>query len=182
MAKKSLNCLVTNIGGHLIIRRVSIVFSGILLSFILGGTISYVLETHTELGRRALRVIFYSQTMTDQQIAEAIHDDPFRVIQRASLMLDGVVPAVGVILGLLVTSFERRIPGKLTALTFTPYLLWNLRHVAFANTLSVGDSGMRIAKESAIHATCLAIAVVTSVGLARLLSRGRVRDSVSEPG
>lgn len=151
-------------------RRVAVVLVGISLAFILQGALDYGLETHTRTGKLGLKVIYYSQTMTDQEIARAIGEDPFRALRRASLMLEAVVPAVGLVVGILIASFERRMPGRLTVLALLPLLCVNFRHLAFGKALPQAEPALKILRESGIDAAYLALAVLTSVGVARLLS------------
>jgi hypothetical protein len=152
-------------------RRVAVVLVGISLAFILQGALDYILETHTKTGKLGLKVIYYSRTMTDQEIARAIGEDPFRALRRASLMLDAVVPAVGLVVGMLVACFERRMPGRLTVLALAPLLCVNFRHVAFGTALPRAELALKVLRESGMDAAYLALAVLTSVGVARLFSR-----------
>jgi len=50
----------------------------------------------------AMWLVLHSQTMTDQQLADAIGEDPFAVLRRSSLMMKSIDPAVAILIGILV--------------------------------------------------------------------------------
>lgn len=154
-------------------RRTAVVLFGIVLTFLLGGVLDYLVATHTRDGRLAMQVILLGlrTTMTDAQIAHAIGDDPVRVIRRASQMGDASVLTVGLIVGIFVAYFEKRSPGRMTALTLAPYLFWNFWHEAFARVLPPAKAAFEIVKVSGINTAYLALAILVSVVVARLFSR-----------
>ncbi|MGB6474396.1 MAG: hypothetical protein WBF04_09985 [Candidatus Sulfotelmatobacter sp.] len=131
------------------------------------------MATHTRDGRLAMQVILLGSgtTMTDAQIAHAIGDDPVRVIRRASELGDAAILTVGLIVGIFVACFEKRSPGRMTALTLAPYLFWNFWHEAFARTLPPAEAAFKVAKVSGINIAYLALAILVSVAVARLFSR-----------
>ena len=148
-------------------RRIAIALCGIALAFLLEGVLDYIVQTQTRDGRLAMRVILYSQTMSDEQIGHAIGDDPMRVVRRASRMGDAAEVAVGLIVGILVACFEKRIPGRLTAVILTPFFFWNFWHIAFARALPPRDAVFKVARVSGISAIYLALSVLMSVAVAR---------------
>jgi len=154
-------------------RRTAIVLFGIVLAFLLGGVLDYLVATHTRDGKLAMQVIQLGSgtTMTDAQIAHAIGDDPVRVIRRASQMGDASVLTVGLIVGILVACVEKRIPGRMTAFTLVPYFFWNFWHEAFARGLPPAESVFKVARVSGINIAYLALAILVSVAVARLFSR-----------
>jgi hypothetical protein len=137
-------------------RRIAVVLFGMALVFILEGVLDNLVERHTRDGSLATRVILYSRTMTDEQIALAIGDDPVRVIRHASQMAAAVAPAVGLIFGIFVACFEKRIPGRMTALILAPYFFWNFWHLAFATGSPPAEAAFKVIKVCAINATYLA--------------------------
>jgi len=166
-------------GEKMTYRRIAVVLFGIVLAFLLGGVLDYLVATHTRDGRLAMRVVLLGSgtTMTDAQIAHAIGDDPVRVIRRASQMGDAAELSVGLIVGILVACVEKRVPGRMTAFTLAPYFFWNFWNEAFARALPPAESAFKVAKVSGINAVYLALAILVSVAVARLFSsRARLAD------
>lgn len=155
-------------------RRTAIVLSGILLAFILGFFMDYQIERHTRNGRLAMQVLHLGieANMTDAQIAHAIGDDPFRVLRRSVRMEYGVQLTVSLFVGIFVACFERRIRGKMTALTLAPYILWcYYDHFPFTRALPPKAAAFAVAKDVGLSAACLALSILVSVAVARLFSR-----------
>jgi hypothetical protein len=96
----------------LTLRRVSVVALAVVLPFILTVLGSSIIEDHTRDGRLAMWLILHSQKMTDQQLADAIGEDPFAVLRRSGLMLKAIAPTVAIIIGILVAFLERKMPGR----------------------------------------------------------------------
>ncbi len=151
----------------MIYRRIAIVLFGIVLAFILGFFMDYQIERHTRNGRLARQVIMLGieTTMTDAQIAHAIGDDPMRVLRRASWTEYAEELIVGIIVGILVACFEKRIPGRMTALILATYIFclefWHFKRLPAA----------AVVKMFGINAACLAAAILVSIAVARLFSR-----------
>src|SRR5438270_8962319 len=137
-------------------RRVAIAIVGIALAFLLEGVGIYLVETHTETAKLASRVIWYSQTMNDKQIEQAIGQDPFEVIRRAALMEDAVVPALALVVGISIGFFERRKPGTLTTLVLMPVFLTNLWYIAFVKGRPGSEMALKPLKEFGTYGIYLA--------------------------
>jgi len=161
-------------------RRIAIVLLGAVLAFLLQGLVYFLLETHTRTGRLGLQIIFYAQTMTDKQIADAIGEDPFRALRRVSLLMEAVLPTVGLIIAMLVACIERRIPGRMTALILAPCFFWNFWHLAFARALPRAELVLKVLKESGIDVACLALAVWVSIVVAQFLTPGAHSPALRE--
>src|SRR5882762_7879694 len=72
------------------LRRVLIILCGTVLPFLLMVFGSYLVSTHTKDRRMAMWLVLHSQTMTDQQLADAIGEDPFAILRRSSLMMKSI--------------------------------------------------------------------------------------------
>ena len=158
----------------MIFRRAAIVLPGILLAFILGFFMDYQIEKHTRNGRLAMQVLHLGITtnMTDAQIAHAIGDDPFRVLRRSVWMEYAVQLTVSLFVGTFVACFEKRIPGRMTALTLAPYTLWcYYEHLPFTRALPSKAAAFAVAKDFGLSAAYLALAILIAVAVARLFSR-----------
>ena len=94
-----------------------------ILPFVLTILGSYIIEDHTRDGRLAMWVILHSQTMTDQQLAHAIGEDPFAVLRRSGMMMKVIAPAVAIIVGCFVALLVET--GRVVALALSPYFLWD---------------------------------------------------------
>jgi len=162
----------------MIFRRVAILLFGIVLALILGFFMDYQLEKHTRNGRLTKQIIMlgYETTMTDAQIAHAIGDDPMRILRRASWMEYAEELVVGLIVGIFVACFEKRIPGRMTALILVPYIFflefWHFKRLPAA----------AVAKMFGINAACLAAAILVSVAVARLFSRRTRFAAIQQEG
>jgi len=122
---------------------------------------------HTRNGRLSRQVILLGTetTMTDAQIAHVIGDDPMRILRRASWMEYAEELIVGLIVGIFVACFEKRIPGGMTVLTLVPYIFClESRHFELLSAAAVE-------KMFGKNAACLALAIFVSVAAARLFSR-----------
>jgi hypothetical protein len=155
----------------MIYRRIAIALVGVVLSFILGFLTDYQIERHTRNGRLARQVLLLGieTKMTDAQIAHAIGDDPMRVLRRSIRIGYVVELTVALIVGILVACFERQTPGRMTALTLAPYISWcYYGHLPFATGRPLA---VAVTRELGISVVYLGLAILVSVGVARLFSR-----------
>jgi hypothetical protein len=157
----------------MVTKRILVIMTGTILSFLLTALGAYIIAAHTTTGRLSIFVIRHSQDMTDQQLAQAIGQDPFAVVRRAGLMMKAVDPIVALILGILVGCFERRMPGKITILVLTPYSLWAFSKLAFAVPHPNHSATFEIVKTIGIETLYIAIGAFASIALVRLLGRDR---------
>jgi hypothetical protein len=150
-------------------RRLLTVVLGAALPFFLTVFGSYAVYAYTESGRLAMWIILHSQQMNDDQLARAIGQDPFAVIHRAGLMAKAVSPIVALIVGILVASLEKQIPGRLTALTLTPYFIWDFSMGAFSVVRSPARATLYAAKVLGTNAAYMGLAVIAAIAVSRLL-------------
>jgi hypothetical protein len=150
-------------------RRILTVVFGAVLPFFLMALGSYAIYSYTESGRLAMWIMLHSQQMNDDQLARAIGQDPFAVIHRAGLMPKAVSPIVALIVGILVASLEKQIPGILTALTLTPYFIWDFSMRAFSVVRSPAQAALYTTKVLGTNVAYVGLAVVAAVAVSRLL-------------
>jgi hypothetical protein len=159
------------------IRRIAIAALGVILPFVLVALGSYYVETHTREARLAMYVMLHSEQMNDQQLAQAVGENPLAVIRRAALMTQAVTPIVALIVGVLVGFFERKMPGRLTALALMPYFLWEFSKRVSSVALTPAQIALRGGKVLGISAVWVALAVLAALVIVRLLARGRPAQS-----
>jgi hypothetical protein len=153
-----------------VLTSLTLVF-GTTLPFVLTIFGSYIIGEHTRDGRLAMWVILHSQTMTDQQLAHAIGEDPFAVLQRSGMMMKAIAPSVAILVGCLVALLVRKSTGRMVALVLTPYFLWDFSMSAFAKVRTPPQTLLEIARVLATNSAYIVIAVLIGVGLARLLTK-----------
>jgi hypothetical protein len=153
-----------------ILTWVILIFAAI-LPFVLTVLGSYIIEDHTRDGRLAMWVILHSQTMTDQQIAHAIGENPFAVLRRSGMMMKAIAPTVAIIVGCLVATFLRKKTGRVVALVLSPYFLWDFSMSAFATIRTPAQTVVEIARVLGTNAVYIAVASVLAIAVARLLAK-----------
>lgn len=153
-----------------ILTRVVLIFA-VILPFVLTVLGSYIIAEHTRDGRLAMWVILHSQTMTDQQLAHAIGEDPFAVLRRSGMMMKAIAPTVAIIVGCLVAIFVRKKTGRVVALVLSPYFLWDFSMSAFATIRTPAQTVVEIAKVLGTNAVYIAVAAVLAIAVARLLTK-----------
>ena len=153
-----------------ILRSLALVFAAI-LPFILTILGSYMIGEHTRDGRLAMWVILHSQTMTDQQLAHAIGEDPFAVLRRSGMMMKAIAPAVAILIGCFVALLVRKKTGRMVALVLTPYFLWDFSMSAFAKSRTPAQTLLEIARVLGTNAAYIMIAVVVAVAVVKLLPK-----------
>jgi hypothetical protein len=146
------------------------VFAAI-LPFILTILGSYIIGEHTRDGRLAMWVILHSQTMTDQQLAHAIGEDPFAVLRRSGMMMKAIAPAVAIVVVCLVAFLVRKKTGRVAALVLSPYFLWDFSMSAFATIRTPAQTVVEIAKVLGTDAVYIVVAAVIAIAVARLLTK-----------
>ena len=154
-------------------RRIAITVLGAILPFLLVALGSYFVETHTTDGRLAMYVMLYSQQMSDQQLAQAIGQDPFAVIRRTALMTRAVKLVAALVVGILIACFERRMPGKLTALVLTPYFIWDFSMRAFSVARTPAQTAITIGKVLGVNVAWVVLSVLVALAVARLIAHSR---------
>ena len=142
-----------------------------ILPFVLMVLGAYIVEEHTRDGRLAMWLIVHSQTMTDQQLAHAIGEDPLAVMRRSRMMMKAIDPAVAIIVGCFVALLLRKNTGKVVALVLTPYFLFDFSKMAFAYVQTPARTLIEIAKVLGTNTAYIASAVLVAVALVRLLAR-----------
>jgi hypothetical protein len=153
-----------------ILRSLTLVFAAI-LPFILAILGSYIIGEHTRDGRLAMWVILHSQTMTDQQLAHAIGEDPFAVLRHSGMMMKAIAPAVAILVGCFVALLVRKKTGRMVALVLTPYFLWDFSMSAFAKIRTPPQTLLEIARVLGTNAAYIMSAVVVAVAVVRLLTK-----------
>jgi hypothetical protein len=153
-----------------ILTWVVLIFAAI-LPFVLTVLGSYIIEDHTRDGRLAMWVILDSQTMTDQQLAHAIGEDPFAVLLRSGMMMKAIAPAVAIIVGCLVAILVRKKTGRVVALVLSPYFLWDFSMSAFATIRTPAQTAVEIAKVLGTNAVYIAVSAVIAIAVVRLLKK-----------
>ncbi|HEY3767210.1 MAG TPA: hypothetical protein VGN44_00930 [Candidatus Angelobacter sp.] len=152
-------------------KRILVIMVGIILSFLLTAFGTYIITDHTTTGRLAIFAIRHSHDMTDQQLVQAVGQDPFAVVRRAGRMMKAVDPIVSLILGILVGCFERRMPGKITVLVLMPYSLWAFFKLAFAVPRPNGSTALEIVRTMGIETLYIAIGAFAAIAVVRFLGR-----------
>jgi hypothetical protein len=152
-------------------RRASVVVLAAILPFVLTVFGSYIIEEHTRDGKLAMWLILHSQTMTDQQLARAIGEDPFAVLRRSGMMMKAIAPTVAIIAGILVALVVKKKTGRMVALALTPYFLWDFSMSAFATVRTPAQTVVEIAKVLGTNAAYIGTAVLIAVLIARLLTK-----------
>jgi hypothetical protein len=140
---------------------------------------SYLVSAHTKNGKLATWLIMHSQTMTDQQLAHAIGEDPFAVVRRSGLMMEAIDPVIAIIMGILVGLVERERPGRTVALVLTPFFLWNFSMSAFATIRTPAKTVLEIVKVLGENAVYAAVAALVAIAIVRLLTRRTQLEPVS---
>ena len=153
-----------------ILRSLVLVFAAI-LPFVLTILGAWIIEDHTRDGRLAMWVILHSQTMTDQQLAHAIGEDPFSVLRRSGMMAKAIAPTVAIIVGCFVALLVRKKTGRMVALVLSPYFLWDFSMSAFASVRTPAQTLVEIAKVLGTNAAYIATAVLVAVAVVRLLTK-----------
>jgi hypothetical protein len=153
-----------------LLRSIALAFAGI-LPFFLTVFGSYIVGEHTRDGRLAMWVILHSQTMTDQQLAHAIGEDPFAVLRRSSMMMKAITPTVAILVGCFVALLMRKKTGRTVALVLTPYFLWDFYMSAFAKIRTPTETLLEIAGVLGTNGAYIIAAVVIAVSVARLLPK-----------
>jgi hypothetical protein len=151
-------------------RRASVIVLAALLPFVLTVFGSYIIEEHTRDGKLAMWLILHSQTMTDQQLARAIGQDPFAVLHREGMMAEAVAPTVAIIVGILVALVVKKKTGRMVALALTPYFLWDFSISAFAAVRPPAQTLVEMAKVLGTNAAYIGTAALIAVAIARLLT------------
>ncbi|SRR6266404_4062599 len=153
-----------------ILASLVLIFAAI-LPFILTVLGSYIIEDHTRDGRLAMWLILHSRTMTDQQLAHAIGEDPFAVLRRSGMMMKAIAPTVAVMVGCFVALLMRKKTGRVVVLVLTPYFLWDFSMSAFATVRTPAQTLVEIGKVLGTNAAYVATAVCVGVVLVRLLAK-----------
>jgi hypothetical protein len=153
-----------------ILTWVMLIFAA-MLPFVLTVLGAYIVEDHTRDGRLAMWVIVHSRTMTDQQIAHAIGEDPFGVLRRSGMMMKAIAPTVAIIVGCLIAIFVRKKTGRVVALVLSPYFLWDFSMSAFATIRTPAQTVVEIAKVLSTNVVYIAISAVLAIAVARLLTK-----------
>ena len=164
--------------GRRILRSLALVFAAI-LPFILTILGSYIVGEHTRDGRLAMWVILHSQTMTDQQLAHAIGEDPFAVLRRSGTMMKAIAPTVAILVGCLVALLVRKKTGRMVALVLTPYFLWDFSMSAFAKIRTPAQTLLEIARVLGTNAAYIAAAVLVAIAVVKLLTKQVPLERVS---
>jgi hypothetical protein len=159
------------------LRRVSVFVLWTLLPFALTVFGSYLVSAHTRDGKLAMWLVFHSQTMTDQQLAHAIGEDPFAVLRRAGLMMKAIDPVVAIIVGIFVAFTEKKRPGRMVALVLTPFYLWDFAMSAFSTPRTPAGTLLEIAKVLGANAAYTAMAVLVAIAIAFLTSRASLEPA-----
>ncbi len=154
------------------IRYACLLVVGTVLPFVLAVLGSYIVLAHTTVGRQSIYILLHSQQMTDQQLAHAIGRNPFAVLHWAGLLECAIDPILALLVGAYVACFERRIPGRITALVLAPYFLWNFRSLAFATVRPPAETALKIAKVLGTNAAYIMVAAFAAFAIARLLGNG----------
>src|SRR5580704_920527 len=153
-----------------ILTWVMLIFAA-MLPFVLTVLGAYIVEDHTRDGRLAMWVIVHSRTMTDEQIAHAIGEDPFGVLRRSGMMMKAIAPTVAIIVGCLIAIFVRKKTGRVVALVLSPYFLWDFSMSAFATIRTPAQTVVEIAKVLSTNVVYIAICAVLAIADARLLTK-----------
>lgn len=141
-----------------------------ILPFPFFGFASYLIEVHTKDGRLAMWAIFASQKMTDQQIAHAIGQDPWALIQRVGRMTDAVDPIIAAIVGILVALVAKRKAVRFTPYILAPFFLWDFYMSAFSTLRPPLQAAIFAAKVLGNSAACIAIAVLSAAIVSWLIN------------
>ena len=158
-----------------IFRGLVLVFAAI-LPFLLTIFGSYIVGTHTRDGRLAMWVILHSQTMTDQQLAHAIGEDPFAVLRRSGMMMKAIAPIAAITVACFVALLVRQKTSRAVGLVLSPYFLWDFSMSAFAKVRTPAQMLVEIAKVLGTNAAYIVIAIFVAVAVVRLLTK-RVSNS-----
>jgi hypothetical protein len=153
-----------------ILRGLALLFAAI-LPFVLTILGSLIIGEHTRDGRLAMWVILHSQTMSDQQLAHAIGEDPFAVLRRSGMMMKAIAPTVAILVGCLVALLVRRKTGRMVALVLTPYFLRDFSMSAFARIRTPAQTLLEVARVLGTNAAYISTAAVVAVAVVRLLTK-----------
>ena len=107
--------------------------------------------------------------MTDQQLADAIGEDPVAVLRRSGLMMKATDPIVAIIVAVLVALVERQKPGRMAALVLIPFFLWDFSMSAFSTIRTPAKTVLEIVKVLGANAAYIVMAALVAFAIARLL-------------